>query len=260
MPPTKDAHENNPATLIQSVQRALHLVETLVSLGGTARVKELAFAARIPLATTYHLLRTLSHEGYLHKGPDGAFTLGSAWGSLTASNSISVALTHIRPTLRYLRDELNSAVYFAVFDAGEISILELIDSPKVDSLDLWVGIQDAAHATALGKAILSALSEDERQEYLSRHPLYDLTQHTITDPRLLAQQLRQAKLLAHDDEEYSSGVHCLGLPVVTQNTVGAVAILKRTDDTQFQFAEHTAQTLQRGVQRVSRALEFNRSA
>jgi electron transfer flavoprotein beta subunit len=31
----------------------------------------------------------------------------------------------------------------------------------------------------------------------------------------LAQQLTQPQLLAHDDEEYSSGVHCLGLPVVT---------------------------------------------
>ncbi|MEY3734892.1 MAG: hypothetical protein RL347_2251, partial [Actinomycetota bacterium] len=49
-------------TLIQSVQRALHLVEAVSARQGRARAKELARDLRLGLPTTYHLLRTLTHE------------------------------------------------------------------------------------------------------------------------------------------------------------------------------------------------------
>ena len=50
------AHAGGP-TLIQSVQRALRLLEVLAEHSGRARAKELARATGLPLATTYHLLR-----------------------------------------------------------------------------------------------------------------------------------------------------------------------------------------------------------
>lgn len=60
-------------TLIGSVQRALRLVEAMYAEGG-ATAKRLARLTGIPLPTVYHLLRTLSHEGYVqHEG--GAFRL-----------------------------------------------------------------------------------------------------------------------------------------------------------------------------------------
>ena len=52
-------------TLIQSVQRALRLLEMVAEFDGRAQAKELARAAGFTLPTTYHLLRTMTHEGYL---------------------------------------------------------------------------------------------------------------------------------------------------------------------------------------------------
>lgn len=60
-------------TLIGSVQRALRLVEAMYAEGGVT-AKRLARITGIPLPTVYHLLRTLSHEGYVQR-EGGAFRL-----------------------------------------------------------------------------------------------------------------------------------------------------------------------------------------
>ncbi|MFI5763018.1 helix-turn-helix domain-containing protein [Streptomyces sp. NPDC051563] len=60
-------------TLIGSVQRALRLVEAMYAEGG-ATAKRLARVTGIPLPTVYHLLRTLSHEGYVQR-EGGSFRL-----------------------------------------------------------------------------------------------------------------------------------------------------------------------------------------
>ncbi|MER7762755.1 helix-turn-helix domain-containing protein [Streptomyces sp. NPDC097619] len=64
--------DTNP-TLIGSVQRALRIVEALHAEGAIT-AKRLSRLTGIPLPTTYHLLRTLSHEGYVHRD-QGAFRL-----------------------------------------------------------------------------------------------------------------------------------------------------------------------------------------
>ncbi|MBT2481790.1 helix-turn-helix domain-containing protein [Streptomyces sp. ISL-94] len=67
------SQKDSTPTLIGSVQRALRLVEAMYAEGG-ATAKRLARLTGIPLPTVYHLLRTLSHEGYVqHEG--GSFRL-----------------------------------------------------------------------------------------------------------------------------------------------------------------------------------------
>lgn len=62
-------------TLIGSVQRALRLVEAMHA-EGEVTAKRLARITGIPLPTVYHLLRTLSHEGYVQR-EGGAFRLAN---------------------------------------------------------------------------------------------------------------------------------------------------------------------------------------
>lgn len=74
----KDSADSGSATttaptLIGSVQRALRLVEAMYAEGG-ATAKRLARLTGIPLPTVYHLLRTLTHEGYVQR-EGGAFRL-----------------------------------------------------------------------------------------------------------------------------------------------------------------------------------------
>src|SRR5215471_2806954 len=80
--PAGDAAHRAPATLIASVQRALRLLEATSAAPNGAPAKQLARKVSLPLSTTYHLLRTLTFEGYLRRLPDGTYIMGDEIGRL----------------------------------------------------------------------------------------------------------------------------------------------------------------------------------
>lgn len=206
-------------TLINSVVRALRLLDTVGAADAPVPAKKLAHQSALPLATTYHLLRTLVHEGYLTRTPAG-YVVGDRVDSLVTS----ATPRHSRQVLRQLHEELDAAAYLSVLDEGEIRLVEIVDSPAAPRIDLWVGFHDAAHATALGKAVLATFPEEHRQDYLSSHPLVDLTPHTVTSRRSLLQQIATANAFATDQQEYSLGTVCVACPVPEQNAAVAVSV------------------------------------
>jgi IclR family acetate operon transcriptional repressor len=232
-------------TLIQSVQRALRLIEVIAEHGGRARPKEIARAAELPLPTTYHLLRTCTHEGWLQRLGDGSYVLGHRIDVVRDRGTAARGVAHARPALEWLRDELGGAVYLARYAEGEIVVAEIVDSSRAPRIDLWVGLHDAAHATALGKSILGQLPAADRADYLARHPLHDLTPHTVVDRRRL--RLPAVGEVAVDDGEYAVGVNCLGAAVTGDGCVGAVGVVSRP-------SERAGRTVLTAAGRVSRAL------
>jgi IclR family transcriptional regulator, acetate operon repressor len=210
-------------TLIQSVQRALRLLEIVAEHDGRARAKEIARAAALPLATTYHLLRTCAHEGWLQRLDDGSYVLGHRLDVVRAHGAAARGIAQARPALEWLRDELGGAVYLARFVDGEVVVAEIVDSARAPRIDLWVGVHDAAHATALGKSLLGQLDAAARADYLARHPLHDLTPRTVADRRRL--RLPAPGEVAVDDGEYALGVCCLAAAVATGDRPGTVAVV-----------------------------------
>jgi IclR family transcriptional regulator, acetate operon repressor len=244
-------------TLIQSVQRALRLMEAVADTEGRATAKELARRTGLALPTTYHLLRTLVHEGYLLRLADGSYVVGDRMELVVGRGRATRAVARARPALEWLRDELGSPVYLALYDQGEIVIAEIVDSPKVPRIDLWVGIHDAAHATALGKCILARLGEQAREEYLSRHPLHQLTPHTTVDGRRLRHDLADGKAIVVDREEYALGVRCAAAPVVTPDLTGSIGFAARAGrraDAGRTDSDRIGAALADAAGRVSRAL------
>jgi DNA-binding IclR family transcriptional regulator len=236
-------------TLIQSVQRALRIIEVVAEHDGRARAKEVSRAAGLPLATTYHLLRTCAHEGWLQRLDDGSYVLGHRIDVVRSQGTAARGVAHARPALEWLRDALGGAVYLARYVDGEVVVAEIVDSARAPRIDLWVGMHDAAHATALGKCILGQLPGLERDDYLARHPLHDLTPRTVVDRRRL--YLPPSGEIAVDDGEYAVGVCCLAATVTTGRDVGALGVVVPPREV---GRPPTRQTLLLGADRVARAL------
>lgn len=214
------AVERRP-TLISSVQRALHLLDAVACEAGPVPAKVLARRVGLPLPTTYHLLRTLVAERYLAR-LDGGYVLGNRVHELRLSGRSWLAACGT-PVLQQVRDTVGAAAYFGALQDGELRLVGIADGPRTPRVQLWVGLAEAAHATALGKATLAALEQEERKDYLARHRLVDLTPWTITSPdRLLAGLDVQTPAL--DRQEYELGVACLGVPVCAAGVVGALAV------------------------------------
>src|SRR5690606_2547616 len=102
--------------------------------------------------------------------------------------------------------------------------VDVVDSPQAPRVDLWVGFHDAAHATALGKAVLSSLDEGSRREYVSTHDLPDLTPRTNTSRRTLLRELDEPRAYALDHEEYALGTECVAAPVPSTRITAAIAV------------------------------------
>ncbi|GAA1165613.1 IclR family transcriptional regulator C-terminal domain-containing protein [Ornithinimicrobium humiphilum] len=210
-------------TLIGSVVRALSLLEAVAEHGRPVQAKALARLTDIPLPTTYHLLRTLVHEGYLVRTAEG-YVVGDLPAHLASAGEEGSGALRARRVLRTLHEDLRAATYLAVLSDGEIELADIVDSPAAPRTDLWVGLHDAAHATALGKAIIGALPDDSRRDYLARHPMVDLTPRTHTDVRALLAELEDDPGVVVDSQEYALGTGCVAVPFQGPGVLGAVAV------------------------------------
>jgi DNA-binding IclR family transcriptional regulator len=131
-------------------------------------------------------------------------------------------------------------------------MVDIADGPRAPRVDLWVGFDDAAHATAIGKCVLAQLAEEHRRDYLSRHPLLDLTPNTITEPRELFRRL--TRRLSLDHEEYAIGTGCAAVPVTdaTGTVVGALAVSCRAG--KLPRIEAASDRMEATAERLTRAL------
>ncbi|ROO91294.1 IclR family transcriptional regulator [Actinocorallia herbida] len=218
-------NETRRPTLIASVQRALHLLECISEHPSGAPAKQLARETTLPLATAYHLLRTLAHEGYIVKLPDGAWVMGERVGELHGKGHGQVVLSRVRPILDALRKTLGAAAYLAVHEEDRIRLIDIADSPRTPRVDEWVRFDESAHATAIGKCLLGQLDDEHRRDYLARHPLVSLTRNTITERARLEHALTLDGLSV-DREEYALGTGCAAVPVTDAQgvVVGALGV------------------------------------
>ncbi|WP_411158466.1 IclR family transcriptional regulator [Streptomyces sp. CBMA291] len=211
--------------MIGSVQRALRLLEAVASHADGAPAKQLARETGLPLPTTYHLLRTLTHEGYLRR-EKGVFVLGGAAVRLAGGEAVQNRRIKIEDSLARWRDEIGVPVYFAVYAEGEIEVVAVADAPSSPAVEEWADFRETAHAHAIGQCLLSQLDPKSRQDHLDRHPVEALTPYTVRNQRLLLERLggleRMEPLV--ERQEYALGTVCGAIPVTVGSTAAAVAI------------------------------------
>jgi DNA-binding IclR family transcriptional regulator len=76
--------------------------------------------------------------------------------------------------------------------------------------------------------LLSALSEQQLERYLSETVLQPLTPRTITDPELLRRSLQESRRLglAYDDGEFDAEIRCVAALVrdFTGQAIGVIGV------------------------------------
>ncbi|MHB9860361.1 IclR family transcriptional regulator [Streptomyces sp. YIM S03343] len=212
------------ATLIGSVQRAMRLLEAVARHERGAPAKQLARETGLALPTTYHLLRTLVHEGYLRR-ENGLFHLGAAAERLGGEAAQKRRGT-IADTLARWRDSIGAPVYYAVYRDGGIEVLEVAGPPGTPAVGEWTDLSETAHAHALGQCLLSQLDDDARREHLERHPVRPLTPYTVRDTHTLLQRLERARRTEPvvERQEYALGTVCAAIPITVGGTAASMAI------------------------------------
>ncbi|WP_189272371.1 IclR family transcriptional regulator [Kitasatospora griseola] len=224
-PTAPPAEDIRAPTLIGSVQRALRLLEAVGSHTHGATAKQLARSAGLPLGTAYHLLRTLTHEGYLRRD-DGRFYFGASVDGICRADTRQSECTDLRGRLARLRDELGAAVYHAVYEDGEVRMVEVFSGPAQPAVEEWADFRSTAHAHAVGLCLLSQLGTEERLDHLSRHRPAALTPSTVGDRRAVLRRLDAVRptVPVLERQEYALGAVCAAVPITVGSVVATVAI------------------------------------
>ncbi len=206
----------SPEPRIQSVSRALALLMHVASSDGLT-AKELSSRLGLSLPTTYHLLQTLTVEGFLAKGAGRRYRLGLRIGTLVEAFRRQLdPVESLVPHLRSLAAKTGEAAYIAGWHDGRIVVFSHIPGQHaVNVTDLRVGLADDAHARASGKLLLAFATPETRAEYFRSHPPLGRTPKTLTDPAALERELARIREqgYATDLEEFLPGVCCLSAPL-----------------------------------------------
>jgi IclR family transcriptional regulator, acetate operon repressor len=202
---------------IQSVARAADVLLAVAKSPAGLTTKEIADALGLSRPGTYHMLHTLTASELLHRTAENRYVMGLRVGTLaTAFGRQLAAAEHLAPRVRHLARTTGETTYAAGWQNGEIVVLTVAQSTApVQARQVVPGTAEDGHARASGKLLLAFASDDERDDYLTRHPLRARTPNTITDPRRFAEELAaiRAQGYAMEQEEFAEGLGCLAVPL-----------------------------------------------
>jgi len=203
--------------LLSSVRKALKILETFSANQPELGVTEISRILNSHKSSIARILTTLVSEGFVEKSPHTSkYRLGLKLADLGSRVLGRYDLHgHADPYMEALARELGEIIHLSVLDKHEIVYIDKKGEGQTLTVATKIGGRNPAHASAMGKILLSGLSQKELADLLAIGPLVQCTVNTITDvPKLLGEieQVRKQGF-AVDDEESFPGIRCVAAPV-----------------------------------------------
>ncbi|WP_316230622.1 IclR family transcriptional regulator [Bradyrhizobium sp. SZCCHNR1051] len=202
---------------VQSVGRALQILEILAEDDEGYRLSDLAVRAGLSTSTVHRLLTTLEKRRFVqfdrmeskwHVGAQ-SFAVGATF--TRRRNFVALAI----PYLRRLRDQSRETANLAVVDDESLMVLMRLDSREIMRSLTKVGGRLAMVASGMGKAVLATYSDDDVNGIIHRQGMPRLTEKSIIRASDLFRELDTIRRQGYavDDEEARIGLRCIAAVV-----------------------------------------------
>src|ERR1700744_4878197 len=213
---------------VQSVDRALLIIEPLAEDDEGYRLTDLAIRTGLSSSTVHRLLTTLEKRRFVQFDRDE-----STWH--IGAQSFAVGSTFVRrrnfvaqafPYLRKLRDQTRETANLAVVDDGAMVVLTRVESREIMRSVTKVGGRAPMVASGLGKALLATYSEQDVFAIIQRDGMPRLTSKSIVRAGELCKSLHDIRQQGYsvDDEEALIGLRCVSAVVYDDCSEPLVAI------------------------------------
>ena len=208
---------NKKGHRVQSVERALLLLEILSEVGKPISLSELTEKASLNISTVHRLLHTLMSSHFVEQDLNtGKYRLGLRMFEIGSKALYSLDIRQVaKPDLQEMVDKCNETVNLAILEQGEVVYIEQVESTNMIKMFARVGSRGPAHCTAAGKALLAYVKESELEDIISKKGLIKFTENTITDPEKIKEELKKIREQGYslDLEEMEEGVNCVAVPI-----------------------------------------------
>lgn len=245
--------------VINSVARALDILDCLATHRGEVGVTEISHELRIHKSTASRMLTTMESRGYVSRNETtGKYCLGMRLVELARHRLEQIDFRNqARPFLEELVRITGETAHLGVFDQGKVVYLDKVDTPQILMMRSKIGRRVFAHCTALGKAILAALPDEVVEQVIKEKGLPRFTPNTIIDPLTLKEHLSRVRVQGYalDDEEYEEGIRCAAAAVIDHigRVVGAISVSGPT----FRISRQRMETIGNLVKDIARKLSVS---
>jgi IclR family acetate operon transcriptional repressor len=213
---------------VQSVDRALSIIETLAEDDEGYRLSDLAVRTGLSTSTVHRLLATLESRRFVQfdrtelKWHVGArsFTVGATFARRRNFTAQAV------PYLGKLRDLTRETANLAVVDDEFIVVLTRMESREIMRSLTKVGGRVAMVASGVGKAVLATYSDEAVSAIIRHHGMPRMTEKSIVRPSDLFKELGKVRRQGYaiDDEEACMGLRCIAAVVYNDCSESLAAI------------------------------------
>jgi DNA-binding IclR family transcriptional regulator len=215
---------------IQSLKRAAAILDAVAKHPQGISLAQLTGEVGLRNSTAFHLIQTLVSLGFLTQIEESRhYRIGTRLFTLAAGALDETALLSLAtPILERLSAETGYASHLAVRSKHEIVVIARTAATGLLQLAGHPGATRPAHATAIGKMLLSAMPPADFERLLKTLPMPAFTPNTITDREAFAREIEAVRLagIAHDNRELDLDVRCIAMAVTdfAGRSVGAMGL------------------------------------
>ncbi len=223
-----------------TIERTLSILETVAHSTNGLTNSDISRRLKIPKSSASYILRVLEKRGYLLRETNsGKYRIGLKLMSLTREVSTHLDVREVaRPIMEDFVKRTSLSTHLAVLDNGRAVYVEKVENPNsFIKMDIWVGHRLPVHSTAIGKILVSQMTETEILAILELRGMEKKTPKTITNQKKFLKELENVKTygFAVDNEENSFDVRCVASPVY--DSQGKIIAALGTSDTIIRLDE-----------------------
>ena len=246
---------------IGSLEKGMKILEAIID-HGELTVTQAANFLEINRASAHRFITTLRDLGYVRKNQHNNYEATFKMLEMGMKQADKFEVRRMaKPAMRDLAAEFDETVNLGVLDNGQVVYLDKVESRELLRMDSGVGTASSPCATALGKAMLAFLPEDEKSTLLNGTELVPITPNTIVDIGRLEKELSKIKRQGYavDNEELAMDLYCIGAPIFNFNGYPAYAMSLSGPTRRMKSLKEIPQRLLEATRLLSKQLGFRGS-
>ncbi|MGP4075918.1 IclR family transcriptional regulator [Halobacillus sp. K22] len=250
------------AATVQSVDRALTILQLLQENSEGLGVTEIAHRLDVAKSTVHRLLASLKQKGYVRQDDMlEKYRLGLKLLELgeTVSENLDIRTT-ANPFLVKLAQETGETIHLGIREEAEVIYVDKVERYAPIRMYSSIGKRAPLYCTGIGKALLAFVSSEVQDHLMSILKLKEYTPHTITDKDELKSHLEYIRKQGYsiDNEEHERGMRCTAAPIWNHRgeAIAAISVAGSTSRMTEEKVEACTDSLLRTSLEISRMLGY----